>query len=67
MEKTLILKTLPETNLIGDVRVSSEGKVTAMETADFLIELEDLMTKYKVVKIACSFDVFKMQKANKTD
>ena len=51
-----------ETNLVGDIRMSSESSRTAEEAANFFIELEAVMTKYKVVQMNISFDVFKMQR-----
>ena len=50
------------TNLVGDIRMSFESSRTAEEAANFFIELEAVMTKYKVVQINVSFDVFKMQR-----
>jgi len=52
-----------ETNLVGDIKLSSESNRTTKEAENFLIELESVMTKYKVVSINACFDVFKMKRA----
>ena len=60
----LTFKTVPQTNsnLVGDIKFNPESMIlkSAKESENFLIELEDVMTKYKVVSISASFDVFKM-------
>lgn len=62
----LTFKPVPRTrtNLVGDMKTSSESGIVASseESENFLVELEVVMTKYKVVSISASFDVFKMQK-----
>lgn len=55
-----------ETNLAGDIILSSESNRTTKESESFFIELEAVMTKYKVVSISASFDVFKMMKSQNT-
>ena len=50
------------TNLVGDIRVSSESSSATESAANSFIELEAVMTKYKVVQMNVSFDVFKMQR-----
>jgi len=52
-----------EVNLVGDIKLSSESNRTTKEAENFLIELESVMTKYKVVSINACFDVFKMKRA----
>ncbi len=60
----LTFKTVPQTNtnLVGDIKFNPESMIlkSAKESENFLIELEAVMTKYKVVSISASFDVFKM-------
>lgn len=56
-----------ETNLVGYIKLSSEAKDCVRAKQDFLIELESVMTKYKVVLINASFDAFKMQQAKVND
>ena len=51
-----------ETNLVEDIKLSSESSRTTKEAENFLIELEAVMTKYKVVSTTASFDVFKMRR-----
>lgn len=65
MEKVFEFKSSPniETNLVGDIKQSSLSVTNAKEAENFLIELEAVMTKYKVVSINAAFDVFKMQRA----
>ncbi len=59
----LTFKTVPQTNtnLVGDIKFTESMILkSAKESENFLIELEAVMTKYKVVSISASFDVFKM-------
>ncbi|KKN79692.1 hypothetical protein LCGC14_0337140 [marine sediment metagenome] len=60
----LTFKTVPQTNtnLVGNIKFNTESMIlkSAEESENFLIELKDIMTKYKVVSISASFDVFKM-------
>ena len=69
MEKIFEFKPSPniETNLVGDIKQSSEAITSVKKAEEFLIELEAVMTKYKVVSINAAFDVFKMQNYKKNE
>jgi len=56
-----------ETNLVGYITHAHESINTPENNYDFLLELEAVMTKHKVVKVDACFDPFKMIKSKSND